>query len=89
MTYEERKELKKQYRKLENTISNCEKKIATLEKQVAEAHDAMEQLDYSDEAQTSERLAAYDKLKKELDEVMHLWENTMAEMETFDTSQLD
>ncbi len=87
--YDERKEKKKEYRRLQNLVSKSESRITELEKKIAEADKEMAGLDYSDEAKTGKLLAEYEKMKKELDSTLATWEEAGQELDAFDTSVLE
>ena len=84
LSYEAQKEEKRKLNKLKNTISKAETKIDKLEAELKELDTVIAQLDYSDENYANQQLAAYESLKKELDQTMNTWEeatNELLEME--------
>ena len=87
--YDERKEKKKEYRRLQNLVSKSESRIAELEKKLAEADKIMEGLDYGDDSKTSKILADYAAMKKELDTTLATWEDAGHKLDVFDTSVLE
>ncbi|MFT4678169.1 MAG: ATP-binding cassette subfamily F protein 3 [Flavobacteriales bacterium] len=87
--YDERKEKKKEYRRLQNLVSKSESRITELEKKLAETDKVMEGLDYSDDSKTSTILANYAAMKKELDTTLATWEDAGHQLDIFDTSLLE
>ncbi|MGM0478257.1 MAG: ABC-F family ATP-binding cassette domain-containing protein [Bacteroidota bacterium] len=88
LSYEERKELKRNVNKLKNGIKKAEEKTEQLEKEIAAMDKIVEDLDYSDEEKTTDALAEYEKLKKELESTMEAWEKQVVELEQLDTNKL-
>ncbi len=88
LSYEERKELKRNVNKLKNGIKKAEEKTEELEKEIASMDKIVEALDYSDEEKTANTLAKYEKLKKELESTMETWEKQVVELDNLDTSNL-
>ena len=87
--YDERKEKKKEYRRLQNLVSKSESRITELEKKLAEADKIMADLDYSDDSKTSKILADYAAMKKDLDTTLATWEDAGQQLDEFDTSLLE
>lgn len=80
LSYEAQKEEKRKLNKLKNTISKAETKIDKLEAELKELDTVIAQLDYSDENYANQQLAAYESLKKELDQTMNTWEEATYEL---------
>lgn len=73
LSYEEKKEQKRRKNKFQNQVNRSEEKIEELETEIAKMDEKMATLDYST-PEATEVLADYEKIKKELDEQMSLWE---------------
>lgn len=70
LSYEEKKKLEKDIRKVQNQTNKLEKQIATLESKIEEMNQTlMNPTLYSDEL-----LSEYNDIKKQLDQAMHDWE---------------
>ena len=81
LTYNEKKELKRQKNKWRNQINSSEKEIEKLENKIAEMDKIMETLDYSNEKESAKTISEYDAFKKELDVQMKRWEEATEKME--------
>ncbi len=81
LSYNEKKDLKRQKNKWRNQINSSEKKIESLEEKIAEMDRIMATIDYSNEAKASKVLKEYEDLKSQLDNQMHLWEKAVEMME--------
>ena len=81
LSYNEKKELKRQKNKWRNQISSSEKNIERLERNILAMDKKMETLDYSDTHKSNKILADYEILKKELDEQMSIWESATLELD--------
>lgn len=81
LSYNEKKELKRQKNKWRNQISSSEKNIERLERNILAMDKQMETLDYSDTHKSNKILADYEILKKELDEQMSIWESATLELD--------
>lgn len=73
LSYEEKKEQKRRKNKFQNQVNRSEEKIEELETEIAKMDEKMATLDYST-PEATQVLADYEKIKKELDEQMSLWE---------------
>ena len=62
-------------------IKKFEEKIAILETKISEMDKEIASLDYTDTEKSSTILNNYEKLKKDLDNVMSYWEQEMEELE--------
>ena len=78
---EEQKELKRKRNSLQNNIKRSEEQIEQLETKIKSMDEVILHLDYSDKTNADKVLADYDKLKKELDNVMSHWELQVEELE--------
>lgn len=74
ISFEEKKELKRQKNKLQNQIKKSEEAIERLEAELEKMNEEIANLDYSDEDYANNLLANYEKSKVELDEHMEVWE---------------
>lgn len=74
LSYEEKKELKRLKNKFQNQVTRSEGRISELEEEIEKMDVVLAELDYTNEALAANTLAEYDKLKKDLDEQMLLWE---------------
>ncbi len=74
ISFEEKKELKRQKNKLQNQIKKSEEAIERLEAELERMNEEIANLDYSDEDYANNLLANYEKSKVELDEHMEVWE---------------
>ncbi len=81
LSYNEKKELKRQKNKWRNQINSSEKEIEKLEAKITEMDEIMAALDYSNEAKASKVLREYDDLKTKLNHHMELWEEATEKME--------
>ena len=81
LSYNEKKELKRQKNKWRNQINSSEKEIEKLESKISEMDKTMETLDYSNEKESSKVISEYDALKNELDTQMKKWEEGTEKME--------
>jgi len=73
LSYEEKKEQKRRKNKFQNQVNRSEERIEELETEIAKMDEKMATLDYST-PEATQVLADYEKIKKELDEQMSLWE---------------
>ena len=74
LSYEDKKELKRLKNKFQNQVSKSEDRISELEEEIGKMDVVLVDLDYNNEALATKTLAEYEKLKKDLDEQMALWE---------------
>ena len=81
LSQEETKDLKRKKNSIQNNIKKFEEKIAMLETKISEMDKEIASLDYTDTEKSSTILDNYDKLKKDLDNVMSYWEQEMEELE--------
>lgn len=81
LSQEETKDLKRKKNSIQNNIKKFEEKIAMLETQISEMDKEIASLDYTDTEKSSTILNNYEKLKKDLDNVMSYWEQEMEELE--------
>jgi ATP-binding cassette subfamily F protein 3 len=81
LSQEETKELKRKKNSIQNNIKKFEEKIAMLETKISEMDKEIASLDYTDTEKSSTILNNYEKLKKDLDNVMSYWEQEMEELE--------
>ena len=81
LSQEEQKEVKRKKNSLQNQIRKSEEQIETLENKVKAMDEVIMHLDYSDKANADKVLAEYDKIKKELDSVVSVWETQVEEMD--------
>ena len=81
LSYNDKKELKRQKNKWRNQVNSSEKKIEELELKIKEMDSVMATLDYSNEAKASRSLKEYEELKNNLDEQMKLWEEATEELD--------
>ena len=79
--YLERKELEKQRRKIQNQLKAAEDKIAEIEKKITETENI---LSLGKETTDHDFYNNYDKLKQELEEEMHKWEEIHEAMDAFE-----
>ncbi|MFT4664742.1 MAG: ATP-binding cassette subfamily F protein 3 [Polaribacter sp.] len=77
LTEEQRKERKR----LQNAVANSERKIGALEGKIAKVEEEMGRDGFYESANADERMAAYQKFKDELGEVMEKWEAATEELE--------
>ena len=78
LSYEAEKQLQKQRRKLEKQVEDNEKAINELEGAIA----ALEALMSTAEGSTQENFTKYATLKKQLDDAVAEWENSMEELDS-------
>lgn len=78
--YREEKEEKRRKNKLQNQVSRAEQKIEQLEAKVKIMNEEIANLDYSNEVDANQKLAAFEKVKSELDEQMKIWEKATEEL---------
>jgi ATP-binding cassette subfamily F protein 3 len=81
LSQEETKDLKRKKNSIQNNIKKFEEKIALLESKISEMDKEIASLDYTDTEKSSTILDNYEKLKKDLDNVMSYWEQEMEELE--------
>jgi ATP-binding cassette subfamily F protein 3 len=81
LSQEEQKEVKRKKNSLQNQIRKSEEQIEALENKVKAMDEVILHLDYSDKANSDKVLAEYDKIKKELDTVVSIWETQVEEMD--------
>ena len=81
LSQEETKDLKRKRNSIQNNIKKFEEKISSLETKISEMDSVIANLDYTDSEKSSSILNEYEKLKKELENVMSYWE---LEMEALD-----
>lgn len=81
--YHKDKEQKSAINKLEGKIKRAEQKIEKLESEIADITKALEGLDYQENDDYQNMLKSLDKLQKELEKEMEIWENASAELESF------
>ena len=81
LSQEETKDLKRKKNSIQNNIKKFEEKIAILETKISELDKEIASLDYTDTEKSSTILNNYEKLKKDLDNVMSYWEQEMEELE--------
>jgi len=81
LSQEETKDLKRKKNSIQNNIKKFEEKIAMLETKISEMDKEIASLDYTDTEKSSTILNNYEKLKKDLDNVMSYWEQEMEELE--------
>lgn len=81
LSQEETKDLKRKKNSIQNNIKKFEEKIAILETKISEMDKEIASLDYTDTEKSSTILNNYEKLKKDLDNVMCYWEQEMEELE--------
>lgn len=74
LSYEEKKERKRLKNKFQNQVNKSEERISELEEEIGKMDVVLAELDYNNEDLANKTLAQYEKLKKELDEQMILWE---------------
>lgn len=74
LSFEEKKERKRQKNKLQNEVNQSEQAITDLEKRIAEMDEQMAVLDYSNETESTRVLGEYESLKKQLEAQMERWE---------------
>ncbi|MDZ4844367.1 MAG: ABC-F family ATP-binding cassette domain-containing protein [Chitinophagales bacterium] len=80
--YEQKKQQEKEGKRLRNTITNCEREIAKLETAVAVLEQKMQQPDFYNDAQGSQRIVSeHSVLKKKLDEFLTEWQTASDELE--------
>lgn len=80
ISFEEAKELKRRKNQLGNQIRKCEEAISTLEEKIQEMDHEIAHLDYSNEIEANKLLHHYEKVKNELDDMMHVWEKATEEL---------
>lgn len=80
VSFEEAKELKRKKNQLGNQVRKCEEAISVLEDKIQELDIEISKLDYSDEVEANKLLQHYEKVKHELDEMMHNWEKATEEL---------
>jgi ATP-binding cassette, subfamily F, member 3 len=76
--FEERKELSRKLKKAQRQVEEAEAKVASLETELESLQNQLSDPKNSSDMQLFER---YDKLKKQLDSAMVLWENSHLELE--------
>lgn len=81
LTQEEQKELKRKRNSLQNNIKRSEEQIEQLETKIKGMDEVILHLDYSDKTNADMVLADYDKIKKELDNVISHWELQVEELD--------
>ena len=81
LSQDETKDLKRKKNSIQNNIKKFEEKIAILETKISELDKEIASLDYTDTEKSSTILNNYEKLKKDLDNVMSYWEQEMEELE--------
>lgn len=74
LSYDEKKEIKRLKNKFQNQVNKSEERISELEEEIGKMDVVLAELDYNNEELANKTLAQYEKLKKELDEQMILWE---------------
>ena len=78
LSYEDKKELKRQITQLKNTVHKAEQEIEKLENKLESMDKVIADLDYANEDEASKTLRDYESLKKQLEETMQEWEvNTL------------
>ncbi len=80
LNYQEAKEKKKKKNQLENAIKKVENTISDLENKLLVMDEEMISMDYSNTAETDQKLAQYKQLKEELEEAMNSWEKYNEEL---------
>lgn len=80
ISFEEAKERKRKKNQLGNQIRKCEDAISALEEKLHEMDQKLAHLDYSNEVEANNLLHHYQKVKTELDEMMHMWEKATEEL---------
>lgn len=80
LTYEQKKEKKRQITKLQNSINKWEKEIEKLEAEIEKMDKEIAELDYSDEEKAEKKLQTYAKLKSDLDNALENWEESTNEL---------
>ncbi len=84
LNYEKKKELEKEYRKIQNRIERCEKNIDVLEKQIVAKEYILHHPDeFPAQITQNSIFKEYEDLKKQLSVVMNEWETLNAEAEVF------
>ncbi len=85
LSHEETKDLKRKRNSIQNNIKKFEEQIASFESKIAEMDIQIAELDYTDTEKSSSILSTYDKLKKDLDNVMSYWELEMEALENLNS----
>lgn len=87
LQWEKKKELEKQFRKINNQIVQCEQKIGNLESEIAEMDKHLINPDtYKDFINSDGLFEKYRLLKQQLTEEMELWEKLLIEKENLSES---
>ncbi|PKR82306.1 glycosyl transferase family 2 [Brumimicrobium salinarum] len=84
LSYEEKKDRKRNINRLKNAIRKAEQHIEKLEVDIKAMDKIVAELDYSDEEKAAHTLKEYDALKTEMDEVMIAWEKHTEDLDKLD-----
>lgn len=80
--YEQKKQQEKEVKRLKNIITNCEREIAKLETAVGVLEQKMQQPDFYNNAQESQRIVSeHSDLKKKLDALLTEWQTASDALE--------
>lgn len=81
LSYEEKKQLEKDMRKLSNRIGKCERNIESYEQELKEMDEEIAKFDHSDTAKSSAMFAKYKEVQNRLDAQMEDWEKCQEKLD--------